>query len=68
MKESLHNVKKQFLQRSAKFWDIVRDIEKGKVCSETDFDIKLLGPALQEVVKTHQIKRDPEVIVPADES
>jgi len=68
MKESLHNVKKQFLQRSAKFWNIVRDVEKGKVCSETDFDIKLLGPALQEVVKTHEIKRDPEVIVPADDS
>jgi len=56
------------LQRSARFWDILRDIEKGKVCLENDFDLKLLIPALREVVKAHDIKYDPELVIPADSS
>jgi len=56
----------QFLQRSAKFWNFVKNIEKGKICLENDFDIKLLVPALQELVKAHDIKYDPELVIPAD--
>jgi len=58
----------RFLKRSAKFWGIVRNIEKGAVCLESDFDVKLLTPALREVVKAHDVKFDPDVVIPADGS
>ena len=64
--KALENVREQFSQRSAKFWNVVRKVENGKACSERDFDLKLLTPALNEVVKAHEIKRDPDVIIPTD--
>jgi len=64
--KSTMRIWEQFLQRSAKFWDVVKNIEKGKVCLENDFDVKLLMPALREVVKAHDIRYDPELVIPAD--
>lgn len=48
--------------------DVVKNIEKGKVFLENDFDVKLLMPALREVVKAHEIKYNPELVIPADNS
>lgn len=58
----------RFLERSSRFWDVVKSIERGRVCLENDFDLKLLTPALREVIKAHGIKHDPEVAIPVDDS
>lgn len=65
-KKALENIREQFSRRSAKFWDVVRKIENGRAFSERDFDLKLLTPTLNDVLKAHEIERDPDVIVPSD--
>jgi len=55
-------------QRSVSFWDIMTRIRLGLFCLEKDFDLKMLAPALQEVIKAHDIRYDPESPIPSDES
>lgn len=64
----LSDTREQIRQRSETFWKIFRDIEKGKVCSEEDFDLKQLAPILREVLKAHEIIRDRDVVIPTDDS
>jgi len=64
--KSTPKIWRQFLQQSAKFWEVVKSIENGRVCLENDFDVKLLMPTLREVVKAYDIRYDPELVIPAD--
>jgi hypothetical protein len=65
---SLPDMKEQILRRSERFLKVVKEIENGKVCSEEDFDLKRLAPTLRQVLKAHEIRRDPDVVVPTDDS
>jgi methylamine--corrinoid protein Co-methyltransferase len=65
---SLPDVKEEILRRSARFLKIVKDIENGTVCSEEDFDLKRLAPTLRQVLRSHEIRRDPDFVVPTDDS
>ena len=42
--------------------------ETGPICTEQDFDLKVLYPKLNEVIKKYDIKFDPENIVPSDDT
>lgn len=47
---------------------VLERAETGPICTEKDFDLKILSPKLQEVIKEHDIKFNPEEIVPSDNS
>jgi hypothetical protein len=53
-------------QKSAEFWNIISSIDSGIFCSERDFDLKVLAPSLQKVIKAYDIKYDPESPIPSD--
>lgn len=55
-------------QRSVNLWDVMTRIRSGLFCLEKDFDLKMLAPALQEVIEAHDIRCDPESPVPSDDS
>jgi len=40
----------------------------GPICSERDFDLRILVPSLRKVIEKHGIKYDPQNPVPADDS
>ena len=46
--------------------DVLGEIHSGKICSEREFDLEVFSPKLQQVLKEHGIKFDPENPVPAD--
>ena len=48
--------------------EVLDRAEKGLRCAEKDFDLKILAPKVKELVKEHDIKFNPENIVPTDES
>lgn len=48
--------------------EIVERSQTGPPCKETDFDIKLLGKKLEDLVKEYEIKYDPANPLPADNS
>ena len=48
--------------------EVLARAETGPICTEKDFDLKVLFPRLQEVIKEYDIKFDPENIVPSDDS
>jgi len=48
--------------------EVLSRAETGPICTEKDFDLKVLFPKLQEVIKEYKIKFDPENIVPSDDS
>ena len=43
-------------ENSARFWDVITRINSGMFCLEKDFDLKILTPALQEIIKAYDIK------------
>ena len=43
-------------------------VERGPICTEKDFDLKILTPKIKELTKTYGIKYDPENPIPADDS
>ncbi len=50
------------------FLEVVDRALTGKICSERDFDLKILVPKLREVVKEYDIKYDADIIIPSDDS
>jgi hypothetical protein len=48
--------------------EVLERSERGPICMERDFDTKILFPNLKRVIKEHDIKFDPEVIIPSDGS
>jgi methylamine--corrinoid protein Co-methyltransferase len=48
--------------------EVVERAEEGPVCTETDFDLKIVVPTLKRVIKEHGIKYDPANVVPTDDS
>jgi methylamine--corrinoid protein Co-methyltransferase len=42
--------------------------ETGPICIEKDFDLKILRPKLKEVIEEYNIKFDPKIVVPTDDS
>jgi hypothetical protein len=42
-------------QKSAEFWNIISSIDSGIFCSERDFNLKVLAPSLQKVIKAYDI-------------
>lgn len=48
--------------------DVLDKAETGPICTERDFDLKILAPKIKELTKAYEIKYDPESPVPADDS
>ena len=48
--------------------EVLKRAETGPICLERDFDLKVFYSKLQSVIKEHDIKFDPEVIIPSDNS
>jgi len=48
--------------------EVLDRAETGPICTEKDFDLKILAPQIKELTKTYEIKYDPETPVPADDS
>ncbi|MFQ6080356.1 MAG: monomethylamine:corrinoid methyltransferase [Candidatus Bathyarchaeia archaeon] len=48
--------------------EVLERAETGPICLEKDFDLKILYSKLQSVLKQHDIKFDPENIIPDDNS
>ena len=46
--------------------DVLNKVETGPVCTEKDFDLKILAPKIKQLVKAYEIKYDPETPIPAD--
>jgi len=47
---------------------VVERAEEGPICTERDFDLKILAPKLIEVVKKYGIHFDREQMIPSDDS
>lgn len=47
---------------------VVERAEEGPICTERDFDLKILGPKLIDVVKKYGIHFDREQMIPSDDS
>ncbi len=50
------------------FEEVLERIEQGPICSERDFDLRVMHPKIQEVIKEHEIRFDPENPIPSDDS
>ena len=50
------------------FLDVYERALKGPLMTENDFDMKVLVPAVSEVVKAYEIKYDPQNPLPADDA
>ncbi len=50
------------------FLEVTERAFTGKICSERDFDLKILVPKLREVVREYEIKYDADIIIPSDDS
>ena len=48
--------------------DVLDRAETGPICTERDFDLKILAPKIKELTKAYEIKYDPETPVPADDT
>jgi len=51
---------------SLSMWDIWERAETGPICPVKNFEIKVIYPKIQELVKKYGIRYDPETIVPMD--
>ena len=49
------------------FYEVIDRAMSGPYCSETDFDMAVFVPKVQEVVTRYKIKYDPETPVPSDD-
>ena len=50
------------------FWDIIRRSETSPMISENDFDLNIVSKTVNEVLKDHKIKYDPENVISDDDS
>ena len=48
--------------------EVLDRAETGPICTERDFDLKILRPKLKDVIKKYDIQYDPENVVPDDDS
>lgn len=48
--------------------EVLNRAETGPLCLERDFDLRVLYPKIQEVIKEYDIRFDPENVVPTDGS
>ena len=49
-------------------WSIWERAEKGPVCRENDFYLKVYWPRVKELAKEYDIRYDPDMLMPTDES
>jgi hypothetical protein len=47
---------------------LLERVETGPICTERDFDLRILNKKLRSLIKEYDIKFDPEEIVPSDDS
>jgi len=47
---------------------VIKRAQEGLICSERDFDLRVLFPKLNEILKEYDIKFDPKIVVPSDNS
>jgi len=48
--------------------EVAKRAQEGPICLEKDFDLRVLTPKLNEVLKNYDIKFDPKIVVPSDNS
>ena len=46
--------------------EVIERAEEGPICTESDFDLKILVPTLKRVIKEHCIVYDPDNVIPND--
>ncbi len=51
-----------------KLLDIIRKAETGPICMEKDFDFSIMRLKLKEVIAEYDIRYDPDILVPSDDS
>ena len=49
------------------YMDVLKEIHAGPIVSERDFDLKIFAPKLQQTLKEHDVRFDPENPVPDDD-
>jgi hypothetical protein len=49
------------------FYEVIDRAMSGRYCSETDFDMQVLVPKIQEVVSKYKIKYNPDTPIPSDD-
>jgi len=47
---------------------LLERVETGPICTERDFDLRILYPKLRSLIKEYDLKFDPAEIVPSDNS
>jgi len=60
-------VKNRMLPGSSNLLEIVERAKTGRLVKESEFEAKLLPNKLKELATKHDIKRDPEVLIPSDD-
>ncbi|WP_287584175.1 monomethylamine:corrinoid methyltransferase [Candidatus Borrarchaeum sp.] len=53
---------------ASKLLDVIKRAEDGPICMEKDFDFSIMRLKLKELIKDYDIRYDPEVLVPSDDS
>lgn len=48
--------------------NVLDKVETGPICTERDFDLKILAPKIKQLTKEYDIKYNPQDPVPADDS
>ena len=49
------------------FMEVIDRAMTGPLCLEREYDLKVFVPKLREIVNKHEIRFDPEVVVPSDD-
>ncbi len=52
----------------SKLLNVIRKAETGPICMEKDFDFSILRLKLKEVIADYDIRYDPDILVPSDDS
>jgi methylamine--corrinoid protein Co-methyltransferase len=53
---------------ASKVLDVIKRAEDGPICMEKDFDFRIMRLKLKELIADHDIRYDPDTLVPSDDS
>ncbi len=53
---------------ASKLLDVIKRAEEGPICMEKDFDFSIMRLKLKELIADYDIRYDPDVLVPSDDS
>jgi methylamine--corrinoid protein Co-methyltransferase len=53
---------------ASKIIEVIKRAEDGPICMEKDFDFSIMRLKLKELIADHDIRYDPDILVPSDDS